>query len=115
MKTLLLSLVLLSGCALFEQPPKVGQPVVDPITGELRPATVDDALAEVARIQAELDVISDSAAAAGTNPWIAGTGIAVMLAAMAEAKRRRLALEKAKLLAELESRSLDVPKGIELT
>jgi len=114
MKTLLLSLVLLSGCALFEPTPKVGQTVVDPVTGEARPATVDDTLAEVARIQAELDVISDSATAANTNPWIAGTGIAAIVAAMAAAKRRRLELEKAKLLAELESRNLDVPKGIEL-
>ena len=114
MKLCLVLVLLLSGCALFEKSPRVGAPIADPITGELRAATVDDVVAEVNRIQAELDVISDSATAANTNPWIAGTGIAAIVAAMAEAKRRRLALEKAKLLAELESRSLNIPKGIEL-
>jgi len=114
MRMTLLLVVLLSGCALFEPTPKVGQPVVDPITGELRPATVDDTLAAIDRIDAELDVITQSTEAANTNPWVAGTGVAAMVAAMAEAKRRKLAAEKAKLLAELQNRNMEIPTGVEL-
>jgi hypothetical protein len=112
--TAVLVTTIVTGCALFKPIPQVGDPKTNPVTGKVEPATVDDVLAAIAVMDAELEALQIAADGANANPWIAGTTIASTIAAMGAAKRRRLEVERQKLLQSLKDNSVEPPEGISL-
>jgi hypothetical protein len=105
---IVLVLGLIPGCALFEEPVEVGDPIIDPVTLETRDATNQDVLASIDAIIAKIDAVEASmgAMAPATNPLgpfgLAGTAGFGLLYGLAQRKKAALLAEKAKLEAQLQ-------------
>lgn len=103
-----LVLLALTGCGLFEA-------ATAPVPTKQEGETNEQLLARIDAMTAQIEALQDVNTGAGTNPWLAATGITGAIGVMLESKRRRLKEERDKLVAELQSRNMSLPEGITLT